>query len=58
MRFRAHKTFRLGPLYATATQSGRLSFGIKLGPITHNFTRNTRSIDTPGPGGFHEPPRV
>jgi hypothetical protein len=53
MRFRARKTFRFGPFYMTLTQSGGRSFGIKLGPITYNFTRRTTSIDTPGPGGFH-----
>lgn len=53
MRFRARKTFRLGPLYMTIMQSGGRSFRIKLGPFTHNFTRRTSSIDTPGPGGFH-----
>lgn len=52
MRFRARKTFRLGPLYMTLTQAGRRSFGIRVGPFTHNFTRRTTSIDTPGPGGF------
>lgn len=53
MRFRARKTFRFGPLRATVNQSGRWSFAIKLGPVTHNLTRRTTSIDTPGPGGFH-----
>lgn len=53
MRFRARKTFRFGPFRATVNQAGRWSYGIKLGPITHNFTRNTTSIDTAGPGGFH-----
>jgi hypothetical protein len=38
----------------TITQSGGRSFGIKLGPITHNFTWNTTSIDSPGLGGFHQ----
>jgi hypothetical protein len=52
IRFRARKTFRFGPFYMTLTQSGGRSFGIKLGPISHN-TRRTTSIDTPGPGGFH-----
>lgn len=52
MKFYARKTFRLGPLYATVTQSGRWSWGIKVGPFSHNFTRRTTSIDTPGPGGF------
>jgi hypothetical protein len=37
----------------TLTQAGRRSYGIKIGPFTHNFTRRTTSIDTPGPGGFH-----
>lgn len=52
MEFRARKTFRFGPLYMTMTQAGRRSFGIKLGPFTHNFTRRRTSIDTPGPGGL------
>ncbi|OLM12118.1 hypothetical protein Ae505Ps2_2245 [Pseudonocardia sp. Ae505_Ps2] len=38
---------------ATVNQSGRWSFAIKIGPVTHNLTRRTTSIDTPGPGGFH-----
>lgn len=50
---RARKTFRFGPFFMTLTQSGNRSFGIKIGPFTHNFTRGTTSIDTPGPGGFH-----
>lgn len=53
MRFRARKTFRIGPFYFTFTQSGFSSWGIKLGPLKHNFTRRTTSVDTPGPGGFH-----
>jgi hypothetical protein len=53
VRFRARKTFRLWPFYATVTQSGSWSFGVRVGPFTHNFTRRTTSIDTPGPGGFH-----
>lgn len=53
MRFRARKTFRLGPLRFNFTQKGFSSWGIALGPFKHNFTRKTSSIDTPGPGGFH-----
>lgn len=53
MKFRARKTFRFGPLYVNFTQNGFSSWGIKLGPFTHNFTRSASSIDTPGPGGFH-----
>ena len=41
------------PVRPLLPQSGGRSFGIKLGPISHNFTRRTTSIDTPGPGGFH-----
>lgn len=52
MKFYARKTFRLGPLFATVTQAGRWSWGIRIGPFSHNFTRRTTSIDTPGPGGF------
>lgn len=50
MKFRARKTFRLGPLFATFTQRGFSSWGIKVGRFTHNFTRRTSSIDTPGIG--------
>lgn len=53
MRFRARKTFRFGPLYFTFTQRGFSSWGVKVGPFTHNVTRKTSSINTPGPGGFH-----
>jgi hypothetical protein len=53
MRFRARKTFRFGPFYMTVNQSGRRSFGIKVWRFSHNFTRRTTHIDTPGPGGFH-----
>lgn len=53
MKFRARKTFWIGPFYMTVNQAGRMTFGIKVGPFTHNFTRRTTSINTPGPGGFH-----
>jgi hypothetical protein len=53
VKFRARKTFRFGPFRVTLNQAGKLSYGIKVGPFSHNFTRNTTSIDTPGPGGFH-----
>ena len=53
MKFRMRKTFRFGPLFVNFSQRGFSSWGIKLGPFKHNFTRRTSSIDTPGPGGFH-----
>lgn len=53
MKFRARKRFTFGPFYVTVNQAGRMSFGIKVGPFSHNFTRRTSHIDTPGPGGFH-----
>ncbi|GAA1251743.1 hypothetical protein GCM10009609_13850 [Pseudonocardia aurantiaca] len=53
MRFRARKTFRLGPLFFTFTQRGFSSWGIRIGRFTRNFTRGSTSIDTPGPGGLH-----
>lgn len=53
MRFRARKTFRLGPIFFTFTQNGWSSWGIRIGPFTHNFTRNTSTIDTPGIGSLH-----
>ncbi|MGH3570100.1 MAG: DUF4236 domain-containing protein [Pseudonocardia sp.] len=58
MRFRARTTFRFGPLRATVNQAGRWSFAIKIGPITHNLTRRTTSIDTPGPRQGGHAPRV
>lgn len=53
MRFRARKTFRLGPLFATFTQRGFTSWGVRIGPWTWNLTRGTHSVDTPGPGSVH-----
>lgn len=51
-RFRARKTFRLGPLFANFSQNGFTSWGIRVGRFTRNFTRGTTSIDTPGIGSF------
>ena len=53
MRFRARKSLRLGPLFFTFTQNGFSSWGVKVGPFTHNFSRRTSSVDTPGPGSVH-----
>lgn len=57
MRFRARKTFRLGPLFFNfALSDGRLRFaswGVEIGRFAHNFTRGTWSVDTPGPGSVH-----
>lgn len=52
LRYRARKTFRLGPLFFNFTQSGFTSWGIRIGLWTHNFTRRTHSLDTPGLGGL------
>lgn len=53
MKFRAPKTFRVGPLFFRFTQRGFSSWGIKVGPWTKNFTRGTTTLDTPGPGSWH-----
>lgn len=53
MRFRARKTFRLGPLRFHFTQRGFTSWGIKIGRFSHNFTRRTSHVDTPGLGGWY-----
>lgn len=50
MRFYARKTFRVWPFFATVTQSGRWSWGIRVWRYTYNFTRRTSTFDTPGPG--------
>lgn len=34
-------------------RSGRRSYGIKLWRFSHNFTRGTSTVDTPGPGSLH-----
>lgn len=55
--FRARKTVRIGPLFWTFTQNGFTSWGIRVGPLTRNFTRGSTTIDTPGPGSLHRPGR-
>lgn len=50
MKFLMRKRFTFGPFYVTVNQAGKLSYGIKVGPVSHNFTRKTTSINTPGPG--------
>jgi hypothetical protein len=40
---------RLGPLVFNYSQRGLTSWGIKIGPFTHNFTRRRTSVDLPGP---------
>ena len=51
-KFRYRKQLRLGPLYAWLTPSGVSSWGVKLGRFTHNISRGTTTVDTPGPGSF------
>lgn len=53
MRFRARKTFKLGPFLFRFTQRGLSSVAIKVGRVTHNLTRGTTTVDTPGPGAWH-----
>lgn len=52
-RFRARKTFRIGPLYFNFSTRGFTSWGIRVGPWSKNFTRGTWALDTPGPGSVH-----
>jgi uncharacterized protein DUF4236 len=53
MRFRARKTFRLGPLRLNFTERGFSSWGLKIGPWSWNARTRRHTIDTPGPGAFH-----
>lgn len=53
MKFRGRKTFWVGPVFFTFTQSGFTSWGVGVGRFRHNFTRSTTSIDTPGFGSVH-----
>lgn len=53
MRFRFRKRLRLWPFYVVITQRGFSSWGIHIWRWTHNFTRNTHSFDTPGPGALY-----
>lgn len=52
MPFTFRKRLRLGPLVFNLTKNGLTSWGIKLGPITRNFTRGTTSVDLPGPVNY------
>ncbi len=50
--FSARKTITVGPLFFRFTQNGFASWGIKVGRFTRNFTRDTTTLDTPGPGSL------
>lgn len=52
MRFRAHRTFRLGPFFVTLTERGLTGWGLRIGRVGHDFGRRTSWVDTPGWGGF------
>ena len=48
--FRMRKTWRLGPIFVTVTQAGRLTWGFDVGPYRYNATNRRSTFDTPGPG--------
>lgn len=52
MKFRARKTFRIGPLRLHFTERGFSSWGVKVWRWTWNARTGRHSVDTPGPGGF------
>lgn len=51
-RFNVRHKFRLGPLFFWFTERGFQSWGVKFGRFTHNFSRGSTSVDTPGPGAI------
>ena len=51
-RFAARKRLNFGPLFVNLTNRGFSSWGWRLGPWTRNVTRQTDTIDTPGPGAI------
>lgn len=53
MKFRARKTFRMGPYYRTYTQNGFSSHGVRVWRFNYNITRRTWSFDTPGLGAVY-----
>ena len=48
MRFHAHKTFRLGPLYVTLSERGFHGWGIRFGRISHDVTSRSTSVHAGG----------
>lgn len=52
MKWHMRKRLRLGPFYVNLTEHGPSSFGIRIGPFSHNFTRGSSHLDTPGPGSI------
>ena len=50
MRFNFRERLRVGPLFFNFTKAGSTSWGIRAFGITHNFTRGSTTVNTPGPG--------
>lgn len=52
MGFNMRKRFRLGPLFINTNRGRITSWGWKWGRVTRNVTRETTTVDTPGPGSY------
>lgn len=50
MRFKMRRTRYFGPLRLTINQSGRVTWGLKIGPWSWSAATRKHTIDTPGPG--------
>ncbi len=51
-----HSAAAFGAIAAALMAAHNLGFsswGVRIGPFTHNFTRRGTTIDTPGPGSLH-----
>ena len=50
MKFRLHRTVRLGPIHIHLTERGFSSWGVHLGRWSWNARTRRHTIDTPGWG--------
>ena len=53
MPFRARRSINLGIVRLNFTQRGFSSWTIKLGPWSFNSRTRRHTVDTPGPGSWH-----
>ncbi len=50
MKFRMHRSMKLGPVRIHMTERGISSWGLQLGPWSWNARSGRHTVDTPGPG--------
>ncbi len=50
MKFRMHRSMKLGPVRIHMTERGISSWGLQVGPWSWNANSGRHTVDTPGPG--------